>query len=183
MRLFLAFDVPEGEKRKLENALQQIRTELVSARWIPRESWHLSLKFFGEVEDDKVEDLFDLAVASATAHAPFEARLVGAGAFPSTRRARVLWAGVEERPAGSIAALAADLESKAGQAGFRREARAHKPHLTIARLREPGAVVGEISSLVDFGGEWFVVNSMVLFRSHLSPRGAEYENLRSFPLG
>lgn len=183
MRLFLAFDVPEGEKRKLENALQKVRTQLPSARWIPRGSWHLSLKFLGEVADDKVERLFDLASESAKSSTPFEARLVGAGAFPSTRRARVLWVGVEERPAGSIATLAADLEGKAGPAGFRQEARAHKPHLTVARLREPGPVVGEIASLADFEGGSFELSSFVLFRSHLSPKGAEYENLGSFPLG
>lgn len=95
----------------------------------------------------------------------------------------MLWVGVEDE-GGVIASFAAGLEKAFGRAGFRQEGRALHSHLTLARFKIPQPVTEEIESCgpYDFDRTPFPVNEAVLFRSHLSPRGAAYEPLEKFPL-
>jgi 2'-5' RNA ligase len=152
-------------------------------RWTTPEQWHVTLQFLGRVEDAAVA-VRALGPAVAAQQA-FEARLGGAGAFPSARRAGVAWAGVTEgaEPFGALARSVSDALAPLGYA--RDEGRFH-PHLTLARTR--GRDRRDARPLVDALsgaalGERFEVAEVVLFESRTRPSGAEYVARARFPLG
>jgi 2'-5' RNA ligase len=95
----------------------------------------------------------------------------------------VLWAGLSD-PRGAFAALVSALDDLLA-ARFEPEKREFTPHLTLARLNPPQDLRKVAAELLDVraGGGEFVVDALVLYRSHLSPRGARYEALERFPLG
>jgi RNA 2',3'-cyclic 3'-phosphodiesterase len=184
MRLFAAVEVPEPHKRSIEKSIQALRMALVGAvRWVPRENWHATLKFLGEVPDDRVGDVSSVLAAVCSASPSTTTSLTDVGAFPSLGRARVLWAGLED-PGSRMASLASALETAFGEAGFRQESRDLHPHVTLARIRAPIpiAAIVEKAGPYAFDRAPFPVGRLVLYRSHLSRSGAAYEPVETFPL-
>ena len=184
MRLFVAVDIPDRQKLSVEKAIQPLRLALVGAvRWVPRENWHATLKFLGEVPDDLVPDLRSVLTAVTSAAPATSTALTDVGAFPALSRARVLWVGLAD-PDGRLASLAAALESSLGEAGFRQESRPLRAHVTLARIRAPIAIAGIVEKAGPYGlnREPFAVGRVVLYRSRLGRAGAVYEPLAEFPL-
>lgn len=167
----------------MERAIQKLRLALPEARWTPRESWHATLKFFGEVGDDRFEDLRRVAGKISKAAVPFSTRLTEVGAFPNSRRGRVLWVGLDDEE-GHMSRLAWEMERRFGKRGFRKEGRDLYPHLTLARFRVPRPLAEPIaaSGPYELNTEPFEISEIVLYRSHLSPKGARYEASERFPL-
>lgn len=184
VRLFAAVEAPEGHRLSIEKAIQSLRLRLPDARWVPREMWHCTLKFLGEVGEERLPEVADIIGESASRALAPETRLTEIGSFPNMRRARVLWIGLED-PGDALAHLAARLEKKFGKAGFRQESRRLHPHLTLARFREPRPIAEAVEECGPYEVDRapFSIEEVVLFRSRLSPGGAAYEALRRFRLG
>lgn len=182
MRLFVAFDIPESLKRSIEKGLQRLRTALPEARWIPRNNWHATLKFLGEVPDDQLPKV-EAAVSSSLADLPpITSHLTEMGAFPTVDKARVLWVGLWD-DSGALAGLAASLDKGLGALGFRQDSRPLHPHITVARIKLPLPVgqLFEQAGPYDFDESPFAVSQATLYRSRLNRMGAEYQALSSFP--
>ena len=179
LRLFLAFDVPEERRRSVERAIEPLRGAVPGARWTARESWHVTLKFLGSPPEERLPDVTSFAAGAAAASSATSSALTGLGAFPSPRRARVLWVGLVDH--GVLGSLAEALEAASAGAGFPAENRPWRPHLTVARLKVPGPV--DLAGAGEVDTTPFPVEEMVLFRSHLKPSGAVYEPLARFRLG
>ena len=177
LRLFVAFEIPEEVRRKLADAVEPLRERFPRGRWVPLANQHVTLKFLGATWPRLVGWVEETVRAVADSRAAFEIRVEGLGAFPSERRARVLWAGLEED--GSVGRLAAGLEDALARE-FRPEARAFTPHLTLARF-EPAERLTDLPTVPAL--EPFVVERIVLFRSHLRRPAPIYEPLRTFELG
>jgi 2'-5' RNA ligase len=183
LRLFVAADPPPDLLEALDESIAPLRSrpELASARWTVPANQHVTLKFLGWVEAGTVEPIVNSLATVASSHEAATITLTGLGAFPSERRARVLWAGLED-PAGLLAALASDLDASLGSLGFEPETRAFTPHLTLARFRPPAPVAGIPSEVPGLAEPSFEVDRLHLYRSHLHPKGARYEILRSLEL-
>lgn len=179
LRLFFAASIPGPQLKELEDAIQALRAQLPDARWASLSNQHITLKFLGWADPSLLADIVGVMDDVASKHSPSVLRLKGAGAFPSRNRARVVWAGIEDE-AGLLASLANSLEEQLEPLGFEREKRAYTPHLTVARIKNPKAVNLESTSV---DTESWLVTTIELFRSHLSPRGARYEVLSSEQLG
>ncbi len=181
-RLFTAIDLDHCTRAELERALRPVREQApAQLRWLAPESWHFTLQFLGAVQDAAVAALGDACARAASAQAPFELELSGAGTFASARAARVVWIGVS-RGAEAMAALYDALTAQTGPLGFPPEARPYSPHLTVARCKRPlrlEALLGAVE-LVPLAIQ---VSELTLFRSHLSSQGARYEALSRYPLG
>jgi RNA 2',3'-cyclic 3'-phosphodiesterase len=165
-------------KDELARAIGVLQPRIPSARWVPKENLHLTLAFLGAVEDGRVPQV-SAAISDAVAgRAGFAVRLEGLGAFPSVRRARVLWAGLED-PTRGLAGLADSVAAALEAVGFPREARAFAGHVTLARLKTPGTVVLDepLSPLA------FSVGRIGLFSSRLGRPHAVYEERAMFPFG
>ena len=184
MRLFFCVPLPQEAKDRAARALAHARTAGGEGglSWTKPDQMHLTLAFLGEHPAEALERMYAAAEPCCQIKA-FDATLSGAGAFPSPRRAHVLWLGITEG-ASELSALAERLCSGLRGAGFELETRPFKPHLTVARVKRGGerdaeralkaADVGEVAR--------FRVGRLLLMKSELSPKGARHEEVRAFPL-
>ncbi len=180
LRLFLAFDVPREHLAAVDRAAAPLKACWPDARWAPVENQHVTLKFLGSTPAETFDRINEACAEVAPRHRPAPVSLTRFGSFPSTRRIRVLWVGMDDRD-GLLPALTADLDGVLETLGFEPEKRAYTPHLTLARFKVPQRVNEPLADEpLDLS---FDVGSFVLYRSHLSPRGARYEALRTFLLG
>jgi 2'-5' RNA ligase len=181
MRLFLACDLPSHVRAELDGIQKRLAATTAGWRWVPPEGIHLTLRFLGEVRPERDLELRATWRETARPFPRVRFRLEGTGVFPAPARPRILWIGLqEEPPSGILEALAAALETAAREHGFAQEARAFRPHLTLARVLDgarPSAVAAPIavSGIVE-------CPEIVLFESHLGRSGARYTALETFPL-
>lgn len=181
-RLFAAVSIPHEHLAWLEESTEGLRELWPQARWTPPENQHVTLKFLGTTPPDRLEPISRVMKMVASGRPGAEMSLGQLGSFPSSTRVRVLWAGLDD-PDELLAGLAGDLGSALEPLGYRVEEREFRPHLTLARFREPVRPADPLPELDRGSLPPFPVNSIELFRSHLSPKGARYEVLESFPLG
>ncbi len=183
MRLFLALEVPAEIREALRRLQEELRGRSEGWRWTRPDGFHLTLRFLGDVADGAVEAQRSVWRDVAARGRALRVVFRGVGVFPSERSPRVLWVGVVEEPAaGQLAALAAAFEEAAVSAGFEPEGRPFRPHLTLARASGRGRpVLRRVGEPMELGAARF--EEVVLFRSVLSPGGAIYASLETFPLG
>ncbi len=186
MRLFVAADIPGDVRELLASAVQGIRGEELGARWVRLENLHLTLKFIGDYEKDEMDRLSNEVRATAQRCEPFEALLGGSGAFPSPRRARIIWVAVSSGVR-EAEAVARKLNARLEKVGVKKEERAFRGHLTLARLRQVrdctamlAGVEGRLEGLRDMP---FRVDEVVLYRSILKPEGPVYSVVERMALG
>jgi 2'-5' RNA ligase len=185
LRLFVALDLPEGLKQAIGEEMARADASR-GIRWASPQQVHLTLKFLGHIEEDKLQKVVDLLAKAARSHPPMRLRLQGSGAFPSPAKARVLWLGISG-DLHELADLAKDIDAKMAKVGVDREKRRFKPHLTLARSKNPF----DAESMVESWQEWmderedldFKVGEVRLYRSFLKPSGPEYVGLAGFNLG
>lgn len=182
MRLFVAVTMPAAVLADLAAAVDGVRTLPGAPRWGDPARWHLTLAFLGDVDEDRVEPVGSALRPVAATPGRFRLAVGGAGTFPERGRPRVLWVGL----AGDLdmlTALAGDTADTARRAGVRLERRPFRPHLTLGRWRADDAASRTVAeALGTYRGPDFVVEELVLMRSHLGPR-PRYEPVRRFPLG
>lgn len=179
LRLFAAVEIPQRAKDEVERAIMPWRERLPKARWVRPENWHVTVKFMGRTYPRLVDRVHEACRAAASAVRPFRVGLEGVGVFPRPKTARVFWVGLEDE--GGLSALAAALDREL-EREFPPEKRPFTAHLTIARLNPPAPVEAAELERTEVEASPFRVGELVLFRSHLSPRGARYEPLERFPL-
>jgi 2'-5' RNA ligase len=179
LRLFVAFDVPPAVRDAAEASVAPWRERFPRAKWVPKQNQHVTLKFLGTTWPRLVPWVHGTVATVAQAHAPVPTRVLGLGAFPKARRARVLWVGLDDT-ATDLARIAAGLDEALSRE-FAPEKRAFTPHLTVARFDPPVELEGlEDAELVS---EPFEIDRIVLYRSHLRRPAPVYEELGAFALG
>jgi 2'-5' RNA ligase len=178
-RLFVAADVPPEVAQQLKEAIGPLRERIGLGRWTPPEKWHVTLKFLGSTYPRLVEWVRSSVAEVAAGHPPFATSLDGLGAFPTERRAKVLWAGLSDHEVG-FASLAGRLNGALARE-FAPEKRELTPHLTVARFDRPIALPELPHD--DVWSEEFPVDRIVLYRSHLGRGGSRYEPLDEYHLG
>jgi 2'-5' RNA ligase len=179
LRLFVAADIPDEVRDSLAEAITPLR-ERMRGKWVPPQNWHLTLKFLGSTWPRLLEWVTETCRAAAARHEPFVTGLTSMGAFPNPRKARVLWAGLDD-PDERFTAIAADLD-EACASEFKVEKRPFTAHLTVARF-DPPAPLGEELEAIAVPRERFVVDRLVLYRSHLQRPAPRYEPIGEFGLG
>lgn len=161
------------------------RPSVAGLRWLDPSRWHVTLKFLGDVPEARIGDVRAACAGAVGRVPPFVASLSGAGAFPSRRRARVLWVGVSEG-ADRFATLAGEVQAETAERGFPPDRREFQAHFTVARFRgrsDATLVVDQVGRLLEGGaGIASEVGEIALVESHLDPGGARYDLLDTFPL-
>ena len=131
MRLFVALNLPKKERDRIYRASRILRECELPVRWVGPEHYHMTLKFLGEVREDRIEGVQDALTHVAATTCRLDLAVEGFGAFPTIRRPRVIWVGIEPSPA--LRCLKQDVEWALMACGFERETRAFHPHLTLGR--------------------------------------------------
>jgi RNA 2',3'-cyclic 3'-phosphodiesterase len=184
VRAFFALPLPEAAKPVMTGAIQRMqeaaRGSRLGPRWQPAHKLHVTLKFLGWVEPERLPELWTMGVACARGLPAIRAELGAANAFGRTRRARVVVAGVTD-PGASLIRLADELEAGAAALGFEPEERAFRPHVTLARLKMPGNVAAwlEAAAIEPLP---VLFDELCLYRSDLSSEGGVYTVLERLPL-
>jgi RNA 2',3'-cyclic 3'-phosphodiesterase len=182
MRLFVALDVPDDVRDALRNLIARLRPLCKTARWARPEGMHVTLKFIGHVEPHKL-DAIRATLATIQMPEPIEINFRGVGFFPSARRPRVLWCGVEA--SANLAQLASSVNQTLDPQGIPANDREFTPHLTLARFKLPEGAEALIRSAAeaashDFGST--LASHFHLYESFLKPSGAEYKKIETYPL-
>jgi len=177
-RCFVAVPIGERLRARLTAASKawHDHPEAAALRWTDPATWHLTLAFIGLVPVADVEDVTAAIERLAAGAAPMRLAAGGLGAFPSPRRARVLWYGVAD-PGRRLATLAGATAEALGLDA----AEAFRPHLTLARAGRPALVAGLIAQANAPRGR-IEVDRIELMRSHLGGGPARYERLASLSL-
>jgi RNA 2',3'-cyclic 3'-phosphodiesterase len=135
MRVFVALDIDDAIRARLELFLDGVRGFAPEARWVRPESMHVTLKFVGEKPSDAVDEIKQ-ALAAVRGPA-IEISFRGYGFFPTSKTPRVFWIGIGAGP--ELSVLAKLVDEATGAHGVPREEHAFSPHLTLARRGGSGA--------------------------------------------
>lgn len=195
-RLFVGVDIPPACRERAAVVRHCLAGRLASdIRWTRPDSWHLTLKFLGEVPPERVDAVG--AALAAVAFAPFAARFGDCGTFPPLAAAsgrgrkrvqlpRVLWLGLD-RGGDELARLASAVDEALTPLGFAPAPAPHHPHLTLGRVRravpDPWPEALAACDAADARtGDWpeFTVDAFTLWRSDLRPDGARHTVIGRF---
>ena len=186
MRVFLAIELDAETRSALETFQRDLQKWLPPINWVRPQSWHLTVKFLGEIDEKQVEPI-QRAVEKAASHcASFSLQIEGFGGFPHLRRPRVLWAGVSGQ-VDELQLLALHVDEALSPLGFPSESKSFRPHLTLARIKDSAREVGValtksgVLENIHFFGD-LLVERLCFFKSELKPTGAIYQRLWDVPL-
>ncbi len=188
VRAFVAIELSPELKEALSAIQEALRAQLRDGGvgWVRPEGVHLTLKFLGEVAQDRIPEIAAGIEAAARDAHPFTVYLEGLGGFPNLRTPRVVWVGVQE-PSGTLAQIQTRIETELESVGFPGESRPFSPHLTLGRVRgrgsEPRRRLGRVleASALTPKGE-MEIETISLMRSQLRPDGARYSRLAATTL-
>ncbi|MCC7425433.1 MAG: RNA 2',3'-cyclic phosphodiesterase [Alphaproteobacteria bacterium] len=168
LRLFVGLELPQA----IRTRLALLAGGLPGAKWVPAENYHLTLRFIGEVEGWRADEV-DAALDAIEAPS-FEIALSGLGCFEKSRRPHSLWVGVEKNAA--LLHLQRKVETAMQRIGLEAERRSYVPHVSIAKLDNPPAP--RLSAFLQahnlFRAGPVAVDRFVLFSSHLGRERAHY---------
>ncbi|MGI5843795.1 MAG: RNA 2',3'-cyclic phosphodiesterase [Candidatus Xenobium sp.] len=181
-RLFIAVELDPGVREGLAAISGDLRAWTV--RWVRPENLHLTLKFLGEVPQERLPQLREALDRVARQHPPMKFVLDGLGAFPNFKRPAVLWVGISSGQE-ALRRLARHLERELGALGFPPERRDFVGHVTLGRVTRPGLQSFPEQAFRDLASGPLGtgrVADFCLFRSQLRPTGPVYSVLHRFPL-
>jgi 2'-5' RNA ligase len=134
--MFVAVIPPAAVLAHLEEFVAPRRAADGPLRWADPQSWHVTLAFLPDVVTRRYDDLIDALGETAARSAGFGLRLAGAGAFPAADRAGLLWLGIEGEVS-QLTRLSARARTAGARSGNRVDGGRFRPHLSLARAREP----------------------------------------------
>ena len=175
IRLFTALEIPDSVALRLA----MLQGGLEGARWIERDDFHITLRFFGDVREDVAADLDEELGAIVSDR--FDVEIEGTGEF-GHGKPRALWAGVKPSPA--LVQLQARQESIARQLSLMTEKRKFMPHVTLARLNRSlsaAEIIPWLQAHSLFAAPVFTASSFVLMSSRSSVGGGPYVVERRYP--
>ncbi|MGH9512839.1 MAG: RNA 2',3'-cyclic phosphodiesterase [Terriglobales bacterium] len=129
MRLFVALDIANDIRARIQRFVEGVSGFAPDARWVRPETLHVTLKFIGEKPDDSVEPI--KAALSSARSQPIEVGFRGCGFFPNPKLPRIFWVGIESGP--KLASLAAAIDGTLLPLGVLKETHPFNPHITLAR--------------------------------------------------
>lgn len=184
MRCFLAIPLGEPGLAAARRLQDRLREQVAEVRWARPETLHLTVHFFGAIDDARVARALAVVAPIASRIVPFDVGLDRLGAFPERGDPRVLWLG----PAGDVApltALALRCRAGLGAAGFDVEERRYHAHCTLGRPRPPwrhsARAAWAAASAEEQRDICCTAARLVLYESRGAPGGAiytEYASLR-----
>ena len=183
IRAFIALHISEQARQTLDRTVSELSDATGrQVRWVEPKGIHLTLKFLGNIPSSRATVLVEAMEEHCRGHSQFSLGLSVLGMFPNRERPRVLWAGVGG-DLDALASLQEAVETAMTGAGFQRERRPFRAHLTIGRVRDGATprqrrTIGEAVSSATLMpvGPW-QVEAVHLVQSTLTPQGAVYTDL------
>lgn len=182
IRCFVAIELPEAVKKALGSLRTRLDLPQFDVRWVQPDNLHLTLRFLGEIPEEKLPEVEEASARTAHASEAFSLRIRGLGAFPKLEAARVVWAGVN--PEQPLIRLENRLSSELSFFRWPPPDKPFRPHLTLGRVKSSRGLV-ELRKLLERNREQQVgemdVQEILLIRSQLERSGPIYTVLKRFP--
>ena len=186
-RTFIALEIPQEIQQIIHKEIAHLRNTIGTLiRWVPSENMHLTLKFLGNISPANLDMVTQMIRAEADSCQPFVMQVGGLGSFPSPKRPRVIYIGLQA-PA-ELEALQHGIESATTRLGYESEERSFSPHLTVGRVRQ-NILASDQQKIQRALEETQIdslgtarVDSLHLYNSELKPTGSVYTRLFSAPL-
>ncbi len=183
MRLFIAIDLTDEMRKKIIEIKKKLTSGEFDVKFVEPENLHITLKFLGDVEEDKIGYIYSVLENVSKKFKGFNVEIKGLGYFGSSKFIRVIWLGIE-KGCSEIVSISEQLEK---ELGFLRknEFKTHSPHITIGRVksgRNKDKLLRCIEELKDVNLGEMNVNVIKLKESILTKKGPIYSDLKSFKL-
>jgi 2'-5' RNA ligase len=185
LRSFLAIELPESILNRIGEVQKELKTSGADVRWVNPEKIHLTLKFFGNIEESEIDPIVKSIEEPVRTTSPIFITVRGMGAFPGLKNPRVIWVGLHDEKK-VLVSFQNRIERELEKMGYPPEGRSFQPHLTLGRMKSTRgkddlARGMEKHKEEEFGQ--FQVEKVILFKSDLKPTGPIYTPLRKMRLG
>ena len=184
IRAFIAVEIDLPNKKTISETISNLKKSKADVKWANETQMHLTLKFLGNIEEKMTQEISNILNSIAKNFNVFNIKLRKIGAFPNTKKPRVIWLGIDEGRQ-ELKSLAAKIESSLENIGFQKEKREYKAHLTLGRVKS-SKNLSQLTALIeqiDFQSQDQIkINKLILFQSTLSPKGATYTPLSTLNL-
>ncbi len=179
IRAFIAVEIDPQTVRQISAVVGDLKPRIPGIRWVRPTNFHLTLKFLGDIEENKIEPIVQALEAALYPFPRFTINAKDLGVFPDLKRPRVLWVGLEGK---ELLELASKVERALCPLGFGPENKAFKPHLTVGRWRQFDRSSRKfVEELERWQGHEFgesTVAEVIFFQSELKREGAVYHPLK-----
>lgn len=176
MRIFIAIDMPVEVRESIESIKSDFRL-LRGLRFVEKDNIHITLKFLGEIEEERVPDF--ISALETVRVKPFKLSISKLGVFPNENNMRVLW--VDAEPAEPLSELKKKIDLALPGS---KDDHPFKNHITIARITttEPEAMrkINELVANKSIEKKEFTVRKFILYSSKLTPEWPKYEVIKVF---
>jgi RNA 2',3'-cyclic 3'-phosphodiesterase len=184
IRVFICFELSKEVTNSLRDLIHYLKTFGRGVRWVRHDGIHLTLKFIGEIDALKLDDIAAVVENVVKNYKPFKIKLSGKGAFPNLKRPKVFWIGISDME-NVIKQIQVDLEDAFEKIGLPREERGFSPHLTLGRVKFQDPTVSKISLEMErmkVDEIKLTLDEVVIMQSELQPNGALYTPLRKIKI-
>ena len=192
LRTFIAIDVPPAVLDTITRIQNRFKSLGLHASWVKPGNIHLTLKFLGDTDPDRIPGIQNKLAETLSPFAPFQLSLGSVGVFPDTKNPRVLWVGLKDEE-DALKTLQTGIEKALESIGFPREQRPFSPHLTLARIQSSKGIKSpkgkkelkdelDALNLQGIDHHPFEVGDIHLYESQLTPKGSIYTVLANFKL-
>lgn len=179
MRAFIAIELSEEIREILAQAESHLKYSGADVKWVEKGNIHLTLKFLGEIDEKKLQQVVTSLEIVAKGASPFEISIKDLGAFPTMEYPRVIWVGLD-KGSEEAKALAQRIDEELSKMGFAKESRPFTAHLTIGRVRSPKNKEKLREKMLNYRlptTDYRLIKHITLFQSALTPKGAIYTKL------
>ena len=185
LRSFLAIELPGTILKKIGEVQEDLKSSYADVRWVSSERIHLTLKFFGNINESRIEPLVKSIEGQIWPTAPFPLRVKGIGVFPHLKNPRVIWIGLLDEKEVLIS-FQKRIEAELEKIEFEPEDRPFQSHLTLGRVKSSRGRNELVERMERYREEEFGdfrAEKVILFKSDLRPTGPIYTPLREIRLG
>ena len=184
VRTFVAIKLHGSLHNTLSEVVEKFASSKASVKWVAPENTHVTLKFLGGVEESRLPEVYAACEKAAAGSKPIDLEMKAVGCFPSMKRPRVVWLGIE-KGAEEVKRLQQKIENELGRIGFPREEREFTAHLTIGRVKGKQGI-SNLCRLLEAERNIFIgsmqAETISVMKSETLPSGPVYTELRAIPL-
>ncbi len=183
MRVFIGIKLDDRVHEEIEKFLAPFKKISSPVRWVNPENVHVTLKFIGEVAEEKYAKIEKYLGEAEFDTGPFDLRLAGCGKFGRRETLDIFWIGIT--PCDSLTRVFKKIEDSLAKLGIEKENRPFTPHITVGRNKKNfnfKSFLQLVEENRDRSISEFNVDRFQVFKSQLRPEGPVYTILKEIPL-
>jgi 2'-5' RNA ligase len=186
MRLFVAIAVPLEVRESLLKIVHKLKKYGEPVRWVNRDNFHFTVKFLGEVAEEKISMIGKTIEKVVFSREQFSIDIIEAGVFPNVLYPHVFWVG--ENNCLPFKELCYGLDVELEKLGFSREKNNATAHITLGRMKKANAkrvylMLKDANDILSREKRSVRVRGISLMESVLGKSGACYRILNNFNMG